>query len=56
MRRDRSVIPAFTDLLGIARSSLPPLERYAFNRSGGQVRPTAEQLAALRRRINEQAP
>ncbi len=56
MARDGSVIPAFTDLLGIPRPSLPPLDRYALNRTGANLRPSEEQLAAIRRRIIEQAP
>ena len=56
LRRDGSVIPAFADLLGIPRSTLPDLDQYRLNRSGTQVRPTDEQLAVIRRRIVEQAP
>jgi hypothetical protein len=56
MARDGSVIPAFTDRLGIERAGLPPLDQYVLNQSGNQVRPTDEQLAVLRRRIVEQAP
>lgn len=54
--RDGSVIPAFAELLGISRSALPPLDPYFLNRSGTHLRPTDEQLAALRRRLSEQAP
>jgi hypothetical protein len=55
VERDGSVIPAFTDLLGIARRSLPPLDRYFVNRAGAHVRPTDEQLAAIRRRLAERS-
>ncbi|MEO7573743.1 MAG: sulfotransferase [Acidimicrobiales bacterium] len=50
-----SVIPAFAQLLGIASASLPSLDQYFRNRTGTQRRPTDEQLAAIRRRIAEQA-
>lgn len=53
--RDGSVIPAFTDLLGLPRASLPSLERYHVNRSDSQIRLTEEQLATMRRRLAEQA-
>lgn len=52
---DGSVIPSFTDLLGIPRRSLPSLESYFFNRSGGQLRVSDEHLAAIRRRAVEQS-
>lgn len=52
---DGSVIPAFTDLLGLPRARLPVLDRYRLNRRGANVRPTPAQLAALRRRLAEQA-
>lgn len=52
---DGSVVPAFTDLLGIARSSLPPLDQYFLNRSNQQLRPDDAQLAVIRRRLAEQA-
>jgi hypothetical protein len=51
-----SIIPAFGDLLGIPRASLPPLDTYFLNRAGRPVRPSDEQVAAIRRRIVEQAP
>lgn len=54
VRRDGSVIPAFTDQLGIVRSSLPDLDPYFLNRSGGHLRPNPEQVAAIRRRLAEQ--
>jgi hypothetical protein len=53
MRHDGSVIASFTDLLGIERDALPSLERYFFNRSGAQLRPTADQIGAIRRRLSE---
>jgi hypothetical protein len=55
MRRDGSVIPAFAELVGIPRSSLPALDRYFLNRSGLQLRPDEAQLTAIRRRLAEQA-
>lgn len=54
--RDGSVIPSFTDLLGIERGALPDLSPFELNRSGATVRPSEEQLRALRQRILEQAP
>lgn len=55
MKSDGTVIPAFAELLGIERSDLPPLDRYFVNRSGTHLRPTDEQLAAIRRRVAQQA-
>jgi hypothetical protein len=55
MQRDETVIPAFTDLLGIPRTSLPPLDGYFANQSGSQARLTPEQLEAVRRLVVEQA-
>jgi hypothetical protein len=52
---DTTVIPAFAELLGIPRDSLPPLGRYFLNRTGRNFRPTDEQLAAIRERVVEQA-
>lgn len=52
---DGSAIPAFTDLLGIDRSSLPPLDRYFLNRAGEQLRPSDDLVAAIRRRLADQA-
>jgi hypothetical protein len=49
--RDGSIIPSFTDLLGIARADLPPLDGYRLNQAGAHVRPTDEQLADIRRRL-----
>jgi hypothetical protein len=56
VQRDGSVIPAFAEQIGIDRASLPPLDRFDLNRSGTQRPATEDQLAALRRRIMEQAP
>lgn len=56
VQRDGSVIPAFAELLGISRSSLPHLDGYFLNRTGMPLRPTDEQLAAIRRRLAQQAP
>ena len=53
--RDGSVIPEFAERLGIPRSALPPLDPYRLNRSGTHLRPSDEQLAAIRRRLAEQA-
>lgn len=53
--RDGSVIPSFTDLLGLPRASLPDLDPYFLNRAGGQLRVTDEHLAAIRRRAVEQS-
>lgn len=55
VRRDRSVIPSFTDLVGLQRASLPRLDSYFFNQAGGQVRLSEEHLAAIRRRAVEQS-
>jgi hypothetical protein len=54
LARDGSVIPSFVELLGIAPSSLPSLERYFLNQSGATLRVSDEQLDALRRRLAEQ--
>jgi hypothetical protein len=55
MRRDGSIIPAFSELLGVSRAELPPLDGYRFNQAGMHLRPTAEQLDAIRRRLADQA-
>ena len=52
---DRSVIPAVAGLLGIERTSLPPLDGYFFNRAGAHLRPNEAQLAAIRQRLAEQS-
>lgn len=51
---DGSVIPAFAQVLGIAREQLPPLDRYFLNRTGAQLRPSPEQLEAIHRRLAAQ--
>lgn len=55
LRRDGSVIPAVAELLGIARSALPSLDLYSLNQEGGHIRLSDEQLAAVRRRVVQQA-
>jgi hypothetical protein len=55
VRLDGSVIPALAELVGIPRSSLPPLDEYFLNQSGMHLRPTDEQLAAIRQRLLQQA-
>jgi hypothetical protein len=55
VRRDGSVIPAFAELIGIPRASLPSLDGYFINRTGGHLRPTSEQIEAIRRRLADQA-
>jgi hypothetical protein len=54
-RTDGSVIPSIVGLLGVERSSLPPLDGYFFNQTGAQLRPSEAQLAAIRERIAEQS-
>lgn len=56
MASDGTVIPAFTDLLGIARASLPPLDAYRLNRSGAHIRLTDDQLGAIRARLDRDYP
>lgn len=56
MASDGTVIPAFTDLLGIARTSLPPLDAYRLNRSGAHIRLTDDQLGAIRARLDRDYP
>lgn len=51
MQRDGSVIPAFAELLGIPRSSLPPLDHYRLNRTGSHIRLSDDQLGAIRQRL-----
>jgi len=51
---DGSVIPAFADLLGIRRSSLPTLDPYFLNRRGQQLVPSDESLRAIRARLARQ--
>lgn len=52
---DGSVLPSFADLLAIPRSALPASDASFLNRSGMYLRPTEEQLAAIRRRLAAQA-
>lgn len=54
--RDGSVIPAFCDVLGIPRASLPPLDRYRLNATGSHIRLTDEQLDAIRRQLDQRFP
>ncbi len=56
VRRDGTVIPAFMDILGVPRSSLPPLDTYFYNRSGAHIRLPDKQLAAIRRRLAQRYP
>jgi len=56
VRTDGSVIPAFADLLGVARSSLPALDGYFWNRAGVQLRPSDGQLAEIRQRLAQNSP
>jgi hypothetical protein len=53
--RHGSIIPTVAERLGIPRSSLPPLEPYVLNQTGATLRPSDEVLAAIRRRLIEQA-
>ena len=55
MRKEASIIPTFAGRLGITRTELPPLDGYRFNRAGMNLRPTPEQLDAIRRRLADQA-
>jgi hypothetical protein len=51
VERDGTVIPAFAELLGIPRSSLPPLDGYFLNPNGAHIRLPQEQLGAIRERL-----
>lgn len=55
MARDGSVIPALADRIGIPRAALPALDAYRLNQRGSHLQPSPERLAALRRRLAEQA-
>lgn len=55
VRLDGSVIPALAELIGIDRSSLPPLDPYFLNRAGMHLRPSDSELAAIRQRLLDQA-
>jgi hypothetical protein len=55
VRADGSVIPSFAAALGIDRRALPSLDAYFLNRAGSRLRPTPEQLAAIRQRLADQA-
>jgi hypothetical protein len=56
MRVDGTVIPAFAELLGIPRRSLPSLDGYQLNQAGSHLRLRDEQLRSIRRRLAEQYP
>jgi hypothetical protein len=49
--RDGTVIPTFAELLGIPRSSLPPLDDYFLNPTGAHIRLPPEMLGAIRERL-----
>ncbi len=51
---DGSVIPTIAERIGIPRSALPALDRYFLNRTGMQLRPSDEQVGAIRKRLSEQ--
>jgi hypothetical protein len=55
LERDRSVIPTVAERLGIPRTSLPPLEPYVLNQTGANLRPSDATVAAIRRRLAQQA-
>jgi len=51
VERDGTVIPAFTEVLGIPRSTLPPLDGYFLNPNGAHIRLPPAQLSAIRERL-----
>jgi len=53
---DGTVIPAFAELLGLERSSLPPLDPYFLNPAGSHIRLTDDQLLAIRRDLASRYP
>jgi hypothetical protein len=56
MRADGTIIPSFTDLLGVDRALLPPLDPYQLNQSGSHIRLSADQLRSLRRDLADRFP
>jgi hypothetical protein len=56
MRADGTIIPAFTDVLGIDRAALPPLNSYRLNQSGAHIRLNDDQLRAIRRDLASRYP
>jgi hypothetical protein len=51
MAGDGTVIPAFAEVVGIPRSSLPRLDKYRFNATGQHIRLPQQQLDAIRRQL-----
>lgn len=56
MQHDGTVIPAFAELLGIPRSSLPSLDGYRLNQAGAHIRLSDDQLGAIRRHLSQHFP
>jgi hypothetical protein len=56
MEADGSIIPAFTDVLGIERAALPRLDPYRLNQAGSHIRLTDDQLEAVRRDLATRFP
>jgi hypothetical protein len=56
MAANGTIIPAFTDVLGIDRAALPPLEQYRLNQLGSHIRLTDQQLQAIREDLASRFP
>jgi hypothetical protein len=55
LARDGSVIPTVAERLGIPPASLPSLDPYVLNQTGANLRASDATVAAIRRRLAQQA-